>query len=282
MNHSRIFFFAVLAAAFLFAGCGPSARFERAQGLEKKGYFVEAGLAYEEIARKYPEDPLSPEALYRVGRIYQNKLKLYSQAGSFYKRVIDRYPAASPWAAFARRSLLDCPDYYPLTQGSFWIEGDSETGGRNMRSEWNCTETSSGTWCIRRRISAGSQFVSETKRFYRKEDYEVREYPGSDASRYTTLLSHPYYEGKTWRSRRDGRSLTFTVVSLNAALKVKAGEFANCLKICEENPMIPGSVKYNYYAPGVGWVLTTTASAGGQEHKNTELLSYRIVPEEAR
>lgn len=279
MRIPRAVSFIMLAAVFLLAGCGPSAQFKRAQGLETKGYFVEAGLAYEEIARKYPENPLAPEALYRVGHIYQNRLKLYSQAGNFYKRIIDRYPAASPWAAFAKRSLLDSPDYYPLAKGSFWIEGDSETGGRNMRSEWICTETSSGTYCIRRRISAGSQFVSETKRLYRKEDYEVREFAGSGASSYTTLLSYPYYEGKKWYPRRDGQSLTFTIVSRNAALKVKAGEFANCLKICEQNPMIPGSVKYNYYAPGVGWVLTTTASAGGQEHENTELLSYKIVPE---
>lgn len=280
MKISRAFLSAMLCAVFFLAACGPGAKLDRAQGLEKKGYYVEAGQTYEEIAGKYPKDPIAPEALYRVGRIYQNRLKLYSQAGSFYKRLLDAYPAAIPWAALAKRSLLDSPDYFPLTKGSFWIEGDSETKGTNMRSEWNCAETSTGTYRITRRISAGSRFVSESKRFYRKENYEVREYASAGAPGYTVILSYPYYEGKKWKQQSDGRSATFTIVSRGAALKVKAGEFANCLKVSEENSLIPGSIKYNYYAPGVGWVLTTTASAGGREHKNTELISYRIVPEE--
>ncbi|MHB9154248.1 MAG: tetratricopeptide repeat protein [Endomicrobiales bacterium] len=258
---------------------GPDAQFRRAQELEEKAYYVEAGMKYEGIARKDPQSPLAPEALYRAGRIYQDKLKLYSRAGTYYNRIIEHYPASGPWPGRAKLALLNSPDYFPLSAGSSWVEGDSETHGRNMRAQWDCTEVSSGTFSIRRRVFAGSRFVSESRRFYRKQDFEVREYQEMKNPRAVILFSYPFYEGKSWRSVRDGQALTYAVAARGVSLKVKAGEFTNCLKVSEANPLMPGSVKYNYYAPGVGWVLTTI-SAGGREHTNTELLSYKIVPGE--
>ncbi len=61
---------------------------------------------------------------------------------------------------------------------------------------------------------------------------------------------------------------------------VKAGSFEGCLKISEESQAARGSRKYIYYAPEVGWILTSVAAAGGEEHRNTELLSYKISQQE--
>lgn len=44
------------------------------------------------------------------------------------------------------------------------------------------------------------------------------------------------------------------VVALDAALKTPAGEFKDCLRIAETNPLEGGSREYKIYAPGVGLV----------------------------
>jgi hypothetical protein len=44
------------------------------------------------------------------------------------------------------------------------------------------------------------------------------------------------------------------IISLNETIKTPAGEFKNCLKIEETNPLEPGNKEYKYYAPGVGLV----------------------------
>lgn len=268
----------LLLFTVLCAGCGPSYQFKKAQQLEEKGYFVEAGLKYEEIFDRYPNSPSAPEALYRLGKLYQKKLKLYSQATRYYTKLVERYPKSEPWTRRALLGAFNSPDYFPLTSGSFWIEGDSETGGQNMRAEWNCVLISTETFAIQKRIFAGHHLVTEIKRIYRKDKGELHEYEALSGP-YGTTLSYPYFEGKTWDRGTSGHLAKYTVVSKTAAIRVKAGEFPDCLKVKEQNPLVPGSVKYNYFAPGVGWVLTTTAAADGPEHRNTELLSYKVFPE---
>jgi hypothetical protein len=261
-------------------GCGVQYSFKQAQKLENQGYYVEASLRYDALSKKYPQHILAPEALYRIGRIYQVKLKLYSQAILYYQRIIEKYPKVKPWTALAQNGLLDSPDYYPLSNGSFWIEGDSETGGQNMRTEWNCKEGSNNSFIISRRIFAGRVLFTETKRIYRKEQLELREYSDQSSALYTVLLSYPFFEGRQWKTMRDNHPIIYHILSRNIAVTVKAGTFLNCLKISEENPELSGAYKYYYYAPDVGWILTTTAAAGSVEHRATELLSYKIVPKE--
>jgi hypothetical protein len=148
-----------------------------------------------------------------------------------------------------------------------------------MRAEWNCRAVSSGTVSIQRRVFAGKAVVTDITRYYRKENLEVREYTAAAGPQFVTLLAFPFEEGKSWKSRRDGFTVMYTVAARKCSVTVKAGSFNDCLKIGEENPAIPGSIKYTYYAPGVGWVLTTIASGSGKEHQNTELLSYKIAAE---
>ena len=275
-NGVTLFFFALLAAAC--SGCGPDAQFKQAQKLEKNGYFVEAGFKYQNICQKYPSDRICPEALYRLGQIYQKKLKLYSQAVNYYKKLIEYYPSSQPWADLARAGIFESPDYFPLSKGSFWIEGDSETEGRNMRAEWNCAEVSTGTFSIVKRFYAGSNHVTDIKRFYRKDNFQLKEYLSLGADSYSVALQYPYDTGKYWQTSRDGRKVIFEIVANNISIKVKAGEFMGCLKVSERNPELPGSARFNYYAPDAGWILTTTSASGGNEHRNTELLSYKIAP----
>ncbi|MFH1368620.1 MAG: hypothetical protein ABII64_05800 [Elusimicrobiota bacterium] len=267
----------IFISVILISGCGPGADFDHARSLEKRGYYVEAGLEYDKLVRENPDYPKSPEALYRLGKIYQKKIKLYPHAKKYFQNLIDSYPDALPWSESAKREILNCPDYFPLTNGSFWIEGDSATGGRNMRAEWNCQEISSGTFRITRKISAGAKLVTTIYRYFRKAEFEFREYTDKDAPAYTIVYSYPLEKGREWKTSRDGRMILCRILEKDIPVSVKAGNFTGCIKISEESPSLPGSRKFNYYAPDVGWILTTT-SASGQEFRNTELISYKIMP----
>ncbi|MBN1824586.1 MAG: VanZ family protein [Endomicrobiales bacterium] len=282
-NKRKTFKGLLKAAAMLFlavctfglTGCGPSYDFSKGKSLEKKGFFVEAGIKYGNVFTKHPEHALAPQALYRFARIYDKKLKLYPQAATFYSKLIDVYPASKPWTAMAKTGLFNCPSYFPLNDKNLWVEGDSQTGGKNMRAEWICKTVSTGTYSVTKRVYAGKNFVSKSVRYYEIRDFELREYSKLNGSKYETVLSYPFSEGRSW----EGGDSVYRIVASDTAVNVKAGKFDNCIKVRVESRSVKGSLKYNYYAPQVGWVLTTTSVAGGVEHRNTELLSCKIMPE---
>lgn len=270
----------VVAGALALAACGAPGIFNKARDLERKGYFIEACLRYETLVKRHPKHPLAPAALYHLGRIYQKHLKLYSQSSQYYQDLLKAYPAAQPWVSRAMQGAMGSPDFFPLSPGSFWIEGDSQSGGSNMRAEWTCLAVSSTVWAIQRKVFAGKTAVATIKRYYSVNAFALQEKETPSDPRSTVVLSYPYYDGKSWKTVRDGQSVVYTIVTRSATVLTKAGEFTGCLKIREENPRIPGSHRINYYAPGIGWVLTTTATAGGAEHRNTELLSCKIAADE--
>ncbi|MBN1621238.1 MAG: VanZ family protein [Endomicrobiales bacterium] len=263
-----------------FYACGPNYQFSKASKLEKKGFYVEAALEYEKVSDKYPDHPKAPESLYRIGCIFQKNLKVYSQARLYFNRLLDRYSELENWKHLAELGLFNSPDYFPLNDGNFWIEGDSKTGGRNMQSKWACKQVSTDTFHIKRSITAGKSFVTSVSRYFRKQSFELREYTSEKSKRYTIIISYPFKEGRTWKTVRDNRGVDYLIVSNGVSVDVKAGKFRDCLKVRERYNDLPGSVKFNYYAPEVGWVLTTTAKYGGKEHRSSELLSYNTNPAE--
>jgi hypothetical protein len=66
----------------------------------------------------------------------------------------------------------------------------------------------------------------------------------------------------------------YKIVSLDEKVRVVAGEFEHCLKVQSGVSGIVGASTNEYYAPGVGRVLTTI-STKGNENRVTELLSYK-------
>ena len=261
----------------VFTGCGQKYQFKEAKALEKKGYYVEAGLKYEKISNKFRTSPLAPEALYNAGCIYQKKLKLYSKARMFFTRIIDDYPKSEPWGGLAEKSLFDCPDYFPLIEGSFWMEGDSKSGGKNMRTEWVSRYISGDIYNINRQIFSGSQLVVKVERYFKKEKNGLFEFKSLKEPKYTKVLSYPFIEGNKWASTKDGVGVRYEIIASYVPVQVVAGKFDNCIKVSERYENFPNSIKYNYYAPEVGWVLTTTSLVGGQEFRNSELISYKIA-----
>jgi len=272
----------LVVALFFICGCGPSSEFNRAQQLETDGYFVQSAIKYEGIFKKYPDKPMAPEALYRAGRIYQKQLKLYSKAGILFTKLREFYSAVEPWGGLAEDALFACPEYFPLGDGNFWIEGDSRTGGENMRAEWSCVASSGTVYRVNKRILAGRSLVAQVNRYYRVQNLELRESVDNLFKQYTVVLTYPFEPGRSWTTSRDGRAIKCRIIDRNAEVKVVAGDFTNCLKISEEYPNLQGAIKFNYYAPGVGWVMTSTASLGGTEYRSSELLSYRLRPLDTR
>jgi hypothetical protein len=92
------------------------------------------------------------------------------------------------------------------------------------------------------------------------------------------LLKYPFEKGTRWTTRRGGASVIFFIEGTET-VKVRAGEFANCLKVREIQAGNESSWKVDYYAPGVGKVLTTLATPS-TEKRNTELISYQLASDE--
>ena len=273
-----LFLFIIYSLLLTFLnGCGAGSNFNRAKKLEKNKYYVQAIEKYKTISRNYSKSKYAPESLYRAARLYQKELKVYPEGCKLYAELIYKFPEAGSWVRLAKRGIFDSPDYFPLEEDYLAVEGDSQTGGKNMRLEQYCSLVSTYTYSIVKKYYAGKKLATKIKRFYTKENYELRELSSLKSKSYTVLLSFPFDKMKSWKTTRDKNVLKMTIVDTNASVKVRAGRFTGCIKVREENPKLPGAYKYEYYAPGVGHVLTTIGSSKSKvEHRNTELISYKF------
>ncbi|MBI4055923.1 MAG: tetratricopeptide repeat protein [Elusimicrobia bacterium] len=265
--------YGLLLTAFI--GCGRLA-FWQAQTLEKQGRWLEAIQAYDSFYQKYPEHVRTPQALYQAGRIYMSSLGLCEKASPFFERTIRLFPQKQPWVQLSREALFQCPDYFPLDSGMKWVYVDSQTGGRNMRQEvesW--VESKTLRTMLKGQYYAGKKRFKEYAKEYRREDWEVRESDvGGKSNIYRVILKYPFKSGMEWVARSGSRETHYKVIEDHVEVEVRAGKFAHCLKIKEQVTGYP-SWKYDYYAPGVGRVLTTVGGPN-YEHRNTELLSYSV------
>ena len=263
---------ALLWLCGLLLGCSAQGKLDRAVRWEDRGLYPRALEVYEGFAGGRPGHPRTPEALYRAARIYQKRLQRYEEARDLFERVARGYPQ-TPWAKFSREALMDCPDYFPLEPGGRWIYGDSQSGGNNMRAEYavEAATSAAGVRMIQK-IYAGKRFFQTLERRYLKSEGELREFLSPED--YTVILKYPFIKGHSWSSLRGGTRLAYSIEEDRAAVRVRAGEFLHCVKVREQPEGASPSWKYDYYAPGVGRILTTVAGKGF-ENPNTELISYQ-------
>jgi hypothetical protein len=116
---------------------------------------------------------------------------------------------------------------------------------------------------------AGKTLVSRQKKTYRFADFDFIE---RQDRKDTLLLSYPLDDGKVWTSAGAEGKLRFRVEKTGLTVKVKAGEFTDCVQISRRVPGMPSWI-LEYYAPWRGKVLTSVAGKG-YEHRVTELISY--------
>ncbi len=281
----RKFTVLLLAFSLFLSGCGPGAEFARARRLEKKGKTYAAWEKYQELSAAYPQHPRAPEVLFRAGWLSQRELGDCYMAQAFYDDVLERYPQSDPWAKMAAFQRNQCPDYFPLLPEARWVEGDSETKGKNARIETVCKppEAPSGA-------KGGNYFPSQAGRLvrtyfagekkfrtievdYKKADGELLEFSEASDPRGKVILKWPLKVGTRWSTAYGGRTFRYEVVAAGKSVTVAAGRFDGCVQVRSQVDGIPGATN-EYYAPGVGRILTTFASAEG-EKPNPELLSHR-------
>jgi len=259
-------------AGLLMSGCS-GYEVARLKRLEAAGKFIDAAVGFERFALKNPSSRLAPYALLDAARIYNYELRLPAKSSSIYRKIEQDYASRPDIVAKAREGLLRSPDYMPLADGARWVEGDSASGGSNMKAVWTAKEVSTGSFILEKRYTAGtdSRSVALKKVFYVFDGYSLVEKQALSSPDGRIFLEYPIYHGKEWKYGE----LALRIEFVPGVVEVKAGKFAECIRIAERTTS--GSVtKYNYYAPYVGWILTTVATSAGGEHRNSELISYEF------
>lgn len=271
--------FLLLACVLSLSGCGADAEFKRAKGAEAAGRSYEAWQKYQAFAARRPEHARAAEAVFRAGWLAETVLRDCDVAETFYQRVSADYPGSAPWAGLAELQAANCPDYFPLVPGASWVEGDSESGGKNARIETSveaATATAnvpfSSAVFVRDYYGGNAKFRT-TRTLYRKDGATVWEH-GPDGAAPRAVLRGPLVEGARWTGDLAGRTFRYEVASTSETVTVRAGTFAGCLLITAKAEGVPGATN-EYYAPYVGRILTTFSSGGGNERRNTELLSHK-------
>lgn len=264
-------FTAILIILTLFLFRGADLYFWQGEKFAQKGKYEKALDRYQICAERYPKYRRAPEAWLRIAEIYDYKLGLCRKAKKIYKKIMEKYPQ-SQWAELAQEKIKHCYDYFPLNKGNLWVEGDSETGGKNYRAEIYCIEP----YKIVKKVYAGKKLVTSIELTYSKDEKEFREYTPSSGER--TLFCYPLKKGRTWTAGDGLEEIVYTLTSKDAQVETKAGKFSDCLKIRQEKKTAPGSFRFDYYAPEIGKVLVTQATLRNpQEVRISELLSYKIV-----
>ncbi|MEW6040853.1 MAG: hypothetical protein AB1633_04970 [Elusimicrobiota bacterium] len=263
-----------LSTLFLLAGCGPNWQFKKAEKLENKKYYPQAAQIYLRTAEKYPQSQIAPESLYRAARIYQKELKIYSKAIEIYSNLLSSFGKIEQWKTLAEQGIFDSPDYFPLSCAGKKTEGDSETGGSNMRVELSLEEVSTGVCKITRKYFAGVRGVASVVRYYKKVNFQLLESTDESFSKPHIRLKFPFEPGSTWESEDGTRKMRLKIEATGLTVKVRAGEYNNCIKVRMEDAAFAGSYKYEYFAPDIGLVLTSVGSQkSAKEHRNSELIN---------
>lgn len=279
----RSAYFVLLFALAAAPACGPRSQFQKAQKLENKEDYYNAWKAYQQFAAEHPDHALAPEALFRAGWVVQRHVKDCFMAGVFYDSVAERYPDADPWARAAFHQKRNCPDYYPLLPGSNWVEGDSETDGKNARIEITCEPIKkapgslpSESGVLKRVFYGGEKKSHETTFVYKKSDEGLFEFASEEDPSGKRLLAWPLTAGTKWTTKSGGRLFHYEITDVDRTVKVSAGEFKDCLRVSSFVEGYAQASTIEYYAPNIGRILTSVA-VKGVEKRNTELLLFQIA-----
>lgn len=252
-------------ACALRACAGPDLRFRRALWLERGGRPLEAVRSFSDFVARFGADPRAGEAAYRAGRLYAESLGRCREAVPYFERAARA--GVEPFAEDARRSLLSCPDFFPLSAGARWTYVDTLSGGQNMRLELGVRVSSANLGGrIGGSFYAGAEKFRDYDRAYEKRGWAVWETVDGAAE---PILRYPFRAGRSWRHRGKAGWTEYSIEADGLAVRTRGGEFAGCVKVRERQGGAPSWV-YQYYCPGVGRVKTTVGVPGA-ENPNTEL-----------
>ena len=258
----------LLSLFLCLCACGGGYYYEEAVRLERQGMLMKAADYYQLFTAKNLEDPRAPGALFKAAEIYARKFSLCSKAKPVLETLLKNYPA-DPSRPAAMKDLLVCPDYLPVDRPMLWTYGDSETGGVNARqvtrvADWDSSKVNTVT-----KTYAGKKIIATQKRKYRLEARDLVETQGGLEA---IVLRYPIEKGLSWSATVNGQRARYTVEAVGLKVKVRAGEFENCVKVKQAFEGAPSWI-YEYYAPWTGKIMTSVAGKGF-ENRVTELIKY--------
>lgn len=256
----------VLALLLAAGGCAP--RYDDAVVLQGQGQLLKAAQKYAAFAQASPQAPEAPKALLAAAEIYSLKLGLCAESKPLLENLARNYPAFEmPPDVF--RQIFICPDYFPVGPGLKWIYGDTQTLGKNARQVTEVVDHTSRGAALSVAFYAGKTLVDKQKKAYR---FSGLDFVTRQDRKDTVVLSYPLTSGKTWTSSGQEGRLEFLVEQTGLRVKVKAGDFEDCVKV-RRRVAGQSSWVYEYYAPWKGRVLTSVAGKGF-ENRIMELISY--------
>ncbi len=256
-----------LVAAAL-CGCD-SYRYHSGRFFDETGRTGRAVAALESFIEHRPQDPRACEVRLRLGRAYAGRLGRFLEAQRHFEAAARGFQDQPACVEAAKAGLMDCPDFFPLEAGRGWVFGDTASGGRNMRLEWDLRRSAADKTTILGSLFAGNKRINTQEKAYSKKDWAVWE--GEPGAKPVAILRYPYVAGRRWTERRGKYPVDFLIEDSAVEVKTVAGAFSDCLKVRETDRRFKGSWKYDYYCPGVGRVKTTAGSPGA-ENPNTELI----------
>jgi len=257
----RLFYFYFL----LFFSCSTD-YFKEAEVLDKQGKFLEAARYYEMFADKNPQHALADISLYRAALIYSEKFEMCSKSLKIFERLVRDYPKSRFRNDSYSRAFI-CPDYFPINKISKWYYGDSQSYGKNARENIFIKKRYENIEFLADYfLYAGNKLIDKNQIKYIFKDLSFWELSGKDRK---LLLKYPIRKDDLWQSISN---MIYKVMDTSVNVKVKAGNFENCIKIAQYQEKSNYKMIY-YYAPDIGRVLTTIET-NGKENRIMELLKY--------
>ncbi len=230
---------------------------------EQQNKFELAEQQYIKIIVKYPRSKFSAEAMYRIGLIYKDIKKDFTQATFWFNQLISRYPD-NKFVPMAQVAIMESPDYTGAIDGNLLLLGDVETSGKNMRIKTLFQKLDYNLYLSISTLFAGEKFVREEKTYYLKSNDEIRVYyrdPRISTTQldFTTILKYPLEVGNSWNTYKEKKSVTYTIVAKDLEVKIGNTKYNNCIKLLETYKNTTG-IKYIYYAPNIGCIKITTST----------------------
>ena len=185
-------------------------------------------------------------------------------------------------------------DYYPLQIGNYWVFksiplGDSERETRTTKTSVDSTDVWENIEYFRvNRITLGTERTSFS--WYRKDAegnvavYAFGSTPDISSARAffeTPRIIFPKDAislGNSWESTSRNNNVFYKVESVSEKVTVPAGTFDSCIKLRRTTINSDGdtlSVNQDYYAPGIGNVLSVSESRR-RGSERMELSEYSV------
>jgi hypothetical protein len=179
---------------------------------------------------------------------------------SFLALALAACSGSSPKPTPSQQTARDPSIYYPLAIGNSWTY--EYTPG--ARRETIQIVSRDGAW-----------FVDDHRGRVRSDADGIR-----DADQY--LLHAPLTAGAEWTAVQNLIVQHFTVTSVDAEVKTRAGSFSDCVVVRNESPLPQNAGRFVTewtYAPNVGLVQVrtqTVTNRGTQDQSRLDLVSYRV------